>query len=269
MTNLSHFPVLESKCGACTEGETALFPFTMAFQPIVDAISQTVFAYESLVRGPNNESAFSILSQVTESNRYLFDQSCRVKAIQLAASLNMASQGAKLSVNFMPGAVYSPTACIQKTLQTARATGFPLDALIFEITEDERVNDADHLQGIVTEYQKHGFALALDDFGAGYSGLNSLSRLDVDIVKLDAQLIRDIHKSPRARTIVRSIVEMCRQLNVQVIGEAVETLDEYDAMLDCGIRLMQGYLFARPQFEALPQIAWPASTRSNLWQTAA
>ena len=246
-----------STCGACQDGTAEPFPFTMAFQPIVDTSSQTVFAYEALVRGPQGESAFSILQQVTEDNRYAFDQGCRVKAIHLAAKLGVPSGGARLSLNFMPGAVYSPQACIQQTLRAAQQTDFPLDLLIFEITEDEKVRDPGHLQRIIAEYKKHGFAMALDDFGAGFSGLNLLAELDVDIVKLDAKLVRNIHLQPRSEAIVNSLVDLCRTLNTQLIGECVETLEEYEVLRRCGITLMQGYLFAKPAFESLPDIHWP------------
>jgi EAL domain-containing protein (putative c-di-GMP-specific phosphodiesterase class I) len=246
-------------CGACRDGSAEPFSFSMAFQPIVDVADHTVFAYEALVRGPHGESAYSVLSQVTEETRYAFDQNCRVKAITLASKLGVHTQGARLSVNFMPGAVYSPSACIQKTLKTAHETGFPLQNLIFEITEDERVRDTAHLQGIVTEYRKHGFTLALDDFGAGYSGLNLLAELDVDTLKLDMRLVRNVQDHPRSSAIVRSMVELCRELGIRVIAECVETIEEYDLLRSLGIRLMQGYLFAKPMFEGLPEICWPAA----------
>lgn len=246
-----------TSCGACKNGVKQPFPFSMAFQPIVDSQSETIFAYEALVRGPQGESAYSVLSQVTEENRYAFDQACRVKAISLAAKLGVAQNGAKLSVNFMPGAVYSPAACIQQTLKAARENNFPLADLIFEITEDERVSDSKHLQSIVNEYKKHGFTVALDDFGAGFSGLDLLSELEVDKVKIDARLIRNIDKRPRAAAIVRSIFSLCEDLNISVVSECVETAEEYRTLRDLGARLMQGYLFAKPMFEALPQIIWP------------
>ena len=228
----------------------------MAFQPIVSISNRKVFAYESLVRGPQGESAYSVLSQVNETNRYAFDQNCRIKAIQLASSLGIADRGSRLSVNFLPGAVYSPAACIQQTLRTARETSFPLSALIFEITEAEEVRDPAHIEAIVREYQKHGFSMALDDFGAGFSGLNLLSELNVEFLKLDARLIRNIERRPRAEAILKSLVDMARAVGTQIIGECVETLEEFAVLHNNGIDLMQGYLFAKPQFEALPDISW-------------
>lgn len=244
-------------CGACRSGDNSLFPFSMAFQPIIDTAARTIYAYEALVRGPQNEGALSVLQQVTEENRYAFDQSCRTKAIALASRLGVPAEGAMLSVNFMPGAVYSPSACIQRTLQSARENSFPLGSLIFEITEDERVQDPEHLKGIIAEYKKHGFLIAMDDFGAGYSGLNLLAELAVDIVKLDAKLTRGIDRDPRKQAIVRSAVSLCDELSATVVGEAVETAGECAALEQCGVTKMQGYFFARPLFEGLPQVVWP------------
>ena len=236
--------------------------FSMAFQPIVDVNANQAFAYEALVRGPNGEGAGSVLGQVTEENRYAFDQSCRVKAITLASQLGLASRRAKLSINFMPGAVYSPAACVQLTLATARAQQFPLDRLIFEFTEHEQVHSPEHLQRIADEYRRHGFMLALDDFGAGFSNMNLLARLQTGIIKLDMDLTRDLHLRPRAQAIVRSMVRLCRSLDAKVIAEGVETQDEFRAIRSCGVRLMQGYLFAKPAFEQLPDFEVPRLHRA-------
>lgn len=76
----------QTKCAGCQNGEDLTFDFAMAFQPIVDMSTRRTFAYEALVRGPQGQPAGSVLSQVTEANRYAFDQSCRVKAIEGAVA---------------------------------------------------------------------------------------------------------------------------------------------------------------------------------------
>jgi EAL domain-containing protein (putative c-di-GMP-specific phosphodiesterase class I) len=258
-------PSNASKCHACRDGVVKPFPFSMAFQPIVDVEAREVFAYEALVRGPRGESAFSVLSQVTEENRYAFDQNCRVAAITTAVGLGLVDKGALLSINFMPGAVYSASACIKLTLDTARKWNFPVDRLIFEITEGEEVKDKAHLRGIVEEYRRRGFKVALDDFGSGYSGLSLLSELLVDHLKLDIDLVRNLPRRPTALTIVKSIVALASALGQNVVAEGVETVEEYQAVRDCGIRLMQGYLFAKPGFERLPEVNWPEAERHKLF----
>ncbi len=242
----------------------------MAFQPIVDITSNSVFAYEALVRGTEGQSAYSILSQVTPENRYAFDQNCRVTAITMAARLGLANTGAALSINFMPGAVYSPVACIQLTLKTAREFGFPTSRLIFEITENEEVVDHGHLRSIAQEYRRQGLKIALDDFGAGYSGLNLLSDLPADIIKLDMALTRNLHQRPAAQAIVRSMVNLADTFGSHLVAEGIETMEEFTAVRDSGINLMQGYLLAKPGFETLPTFTLPslAPERTHLSQAA-
>jgi len=229
----------------------------MAFQPIVDADTETVFAYEALVRGPEGQSAQSVLSQVDSANLYAFDQRCRVRAIETSVKAGLLDTSARLSINFLPNAVYSPAACIQLTLKTAGAVGMPTDRLIFEFTENEEMLDPAHVANIIATYQKMGFGTALDDFGAGHAGLNLLARFQPDIIKLDMELIRDIDTSSPRRIIVEGMVRMCAALGIQVIAEGVETLGEYDALRALGVRYIQGYLLSKPAFEALPAVQWP------------
>ena len=166
---------MQAGCSGC-KSTIDLFDIAMAFQPIVDVETGRAFAFEALVRGANGEGAGDILSQVTPENRYAFDQKCRVAAIEGAVAAGILDTDAYLSINFLPNAVYSPVACIQVTLKTARATGFPTNRLIFEFTENEQMADADHVKTIVESYRKMGFATAIDDFGAGHAGLNLLAK---------------------------------------------------------------------------------------------
>jgi len=229
----------------------------MAFQPIIDVTNGRVFAHEALVRGEAGESAYEVLSQVSEHNRYAFDQACRVKAIDLASDLDIAGQGANLSINFLPGAVYEPRACIRATLQAAIRTGFPLKQIIFEFTETERLDTA-HVLNILRTYRAMGFMTALDDFGAAFAGVGLLSKFQPDIVKLDMDLIRDIHLDPVKRIIVKSTVDMLRELGILAICEGIERIEEYKVLADLGVTLMQGYLFARPSLASLAEPNWMA-----------
>ncbi len=245
-----------AKCQGCRDGAGFDQPFSMAFQPIVDLQARSVFAYEALVRGPEAQGAFSVLSAVDETNRYAFDQACRVKAIELSSALGLAQDGACVSINFLPNAVYQPRACIRATLAAAARFAFPLDRIVFEFTETEQV-DAEHLGRIISAYKDIGFRTAVDDFGAGYSGLTLLSRFQPDLIKLDMELIRDIDRNPVKRTIVASLLSMCEDLCIAVVAEGVESAAEMATLADMGVSLFQGYALARPAFEALPPVAWP------------
>jgi len=220
----------------------------MAFQPIVDVAARRIYGYEALVRGPDGQGASSVLSQINAENRYAFDQACRVKAIEQAAALGL---DRKLSINFLPNAVYEPKACIRATLAAASRVNFPLDLITFEITEDERIHDTKHLQGIINEYRRHGFRVALDDFGSEYAGLTILSALHVDAIKLDIALVRDIDRDERQRAITTGMIRVCQDLNIDVVAEGVERAEELAVLREVGVRYVQGYLFARPSLDKL------------------
>ena len=243
-------------CAQCRNSNALDFEFEYAYQPIVDVSTRTIYAHEALVRGPNGESAYSVLSKVDDHNRYMFDQACRVKAIAGAARLGIQEF---LSINFLPNAVYRPAACIRSTFAAALEYGFPIDRIIFEVTEGEQVMDRAHLVNIFQEYRRFGFKTAIDDFGAGYAGLNLLATFQPDIVKIDMDLVRDIDSNTAKQVIVTSIVTMCAALNVKVLAEGIETAAERDFLRSAGVNLMQGYLFCKPAFMAvgiIPDAAW-------------
>lgn len=238
-------------CNQCHEQTDLGFDFTMAFQPIVRCTTREIFGYEALVRGLQGESAYSVISQVNDDNRYRFDQLCRVKAIALAARLKTQ---AMISINFLPNAVYRPERCIRTTLEAAREHGFPIEQIMFEFTEVEQVQDKQHIKQIVEYYKKLGFRTAIDDFGSGYSGLNLLADFQTDIAKLDMDLLRHIDQDPTRQIIVRNCVAMFHEMGMTPLAEGIETHAEMSFLRSIGVDLMQGYFFAKPGFECLPEV---------------
>lgn len=253
---LTVFPdgVRQVTCRDCIDGAFDI-PLSMAFQPIVDTANRRVYAYEALVRGSGGEPAGSVLDQVNVDNRYFFDQAARVTAIRLASELGLESIDPEtmLSINFMPNAVYRAQTCIRATLEAARHYQFDTQRLIFEVAEAEKIVDRRHLMQIIDVYRQEGFTIALDDFGEGYAGLNHLVEIRPDLIKLDLNLIRDIDTDTGRQAVVRATAGMCRDLGIGVIAEGVETRAEWLCLEDMGISLLQGYLFARPGFETLPE----------------
>ena len=229
----------------------------MAFQPIFDTEAGRVWGYEALIRGLNGEGAGAILSQVLPEQKYRFDQACRVKAIELAARLfpaaSLAGDMPMLSINFLPNAVYEPAACLRATLNAARKFDFPHASIMFEFTENESIRDTGHLQSIITEYRRQGFMTAIDDFGAGHAGLGLLADFQPDLIKLDMELIRGIDTSRARQIIVAGLMHIARALDIRVLAEGVETEAEFVVLKAAGVKLFQGYWFARPAFETLPQ----------------
>ena len=243
----SPWPRRSQGCQACRSPE-AVFPFTMAFQPIVDVQESRLHAYEALVRGLGGEGAGHVLAQVTADNLYKFDQACRVKAIEMAARLGM---DRRLNINFLPNAVYEPRACIRATLDAATRTGFNPQLLTFEIVETEAIVETKHLLNIIAEYRRQGFKIALDDFATGYSGLARLAELKPDIVKLDRALVMDCDKDQTRLAIVASLIRLGSEIGVKVVVEGMERRSEVDALRSVGARFMQGFYFAKPEFQGL------------------
>lgn len=186
-------------CRECLNGAGLDFEFKMAFQPVIDAETRTIYSHEALVRGPNGEGAATVLARVNEENRYRFDQS----------------------------------------------------KIFFEVTEGERVTDHAHLKSIFAEYKKQGFQTAIDDFGAGYSGLNLLAEFQPDVIKLDMALIRNIDADRVRSIIVDAICRVCEELRIRVVAEGIETRAEFDHLRQKGLRYFQGYYFAKPVFDGL------------------
>lgn len=241
-------------CRLCETSPLLDFEISMAFQPIVDVTGPSIFAHEALVWGPAGEGAGWVFERVNEANLYRFDQTCRVRAVQLAAALDL--QG-HLSINFMPNAVYQPERCIRTTLKAAEQFKFPIERIMFEFTETERVDDIPRPRSITEHYQQRGFLTAIDDFGSGFSGLNLLAELQTDLIKLDMALVRDIDSEAVKHSIVRGTLETCSDLGIRVIAEGVETEGELNTLRELGVELYQGFLFARPGFEMLPEVHWP------------
>lgn len=246
-------PFVPLGCQACRDGTQLPFDFTMAFQPIMDLELDRPFGYEALVRGVNGESAATVLAWVDDTNRYRFDQACRVKAVELASRLGLAAlPDCRLSINFLPNAVYRAETCIRATLEAAEIFGFPHNRIMFEVTEGEQVTNGAHLRSIFDAYKRQGLITAVDDFGAGYAGLNMLAQFQPHVLKIDMELIRNIDQDAVRQAIVAGIVLVCERLSIAIVAEGIETAAESTYLRSLGVRYQQGYLFARPGWESLP-----------------
>jgi blue light- and temperature-responsive anti-repressor len=228
--------------------------YSFAFQPIVNAVESKIVSYEALVRGANNESAHQIFQQAKEANLNRFDEECRVVAIELAATLGLACN---LNLNLLPLSLESSDTAILSTLVAAERCGIDTDRLVLEITENEIIRNLPSFVNTINEHRNSGFKIAIDDFGAGYSGLNLLAEFQPNIIKIDIKLIRGIENNGPKQAIVRGIVRTCLDLGIDIVAEGVEALSEYTWFREEGIDLFQGYLFAKPGFKQLPTAFFP------------
>jgi EAL domain-containing protein (putative c-di-GMP-specific phosphodiesterase class I) len=213
----------------------------MAYQPIVCWSERKVFGYEALVR--SNEPALPHPGALFDAAERLGQVEALGRVIRKIAPvpLDRAPADALLFVNLHTrdlndDDLFSPTSALAQ--HAAR--------VVLEITERASLHQVDDIQTRVTELRKMGYRLAIDDIGAGYAGLTSFAMLEPEVVKLDMALVRDVHKTPTKRKLVGSMVNLCRDLNIKLVAEGVETLEERDALISLGCDLFQGYFFARP-----------------------
>lgn len=228
------------------------FEFSFAFQPIVDIHSREIISYEALVRGPRGEPSATVFAQVTQNNFLKFDEVCRRKAIYLASRLNIPSQ---LNLNLTASSIYEVDMSITATFHASIQSGIPIDNIIFEVVETESLIDHRNLLQYLQIIQDFGFKTAVDDFGAGHSGLKLIVQYQPNYIKLDRGLIRNIHHDYVRQSVFNGIAHICRRLHIDIIAEGVETASEYHWLQESGVRFFQGYFFARPAFESLPDVS--------------
>ncbi|MBP7334866.1 EAL domain-containing protein [Niveispirillum sp.] len=209
----------------------------------------SVFGYEALLRGREENgdlvSAGSLLSVASETQlMFTLDLAARREAIKAFAKRR--PSGAKLFVNFNPSSIYDPAYCLRTTQTYVREMGLNPSDIVFEVTETTEVKDQAHLRGILAFYRQSGFRVALDDIGAGFSGLNMLQELRPDYVKIDMALIRGIEQDHYKQSIVRHLVGIAGDTGARIVAEGIETDAERDWVRTANVDLMQGYLLGRP-----------------------
>jgi EAL domain-containing protein (putative c-di-GMP-specific phosphodiesterase class I) len=234
-----------------TNGDVG-FEFSFAFQPIVDARTREIISYEALVRGPHGEPSAAVFARVPESNRSKFDELCRRKAIYLASRLKIPN---RLNLNMAPQSIYEVDLNITTTFRASVQSGIPVENIVFELLESESLTDQRNLLKYLLVLQGFGFKTAIDDFGVGYSGLKLLVQFQPNFIKLDRDIISSIHEDGVKQSVFSGIQHICQRLSIDIVAEGVETADEYHWLRDAGINVFQGYYFARPAFEALPDVA--------------
>ncbi|MCA9681709.1 MAG: EAL domain-containing protein [Myxococcales bacterium] len=219
----------------------ALAEVWMAFQPIVDWSGRRVFGYEALLRCKD---------PVLCGPMPMLDAAERLGAMQalgrtvrrkVATAIAERSDEALFFVNLHPSDLEDPDLYDPHAPLTAHAS-----RVILEITERAQLDVGDEVVAQVQRLRALGYRLAIDDLGAGYSGLRSYVQLSPEIVKLDGALIRGADEDPRRREVIAAMVDLSQRMGNQVILEGVETRSELQAVVQLGANLLQGYALARP-----------------------
>jgi EAL domain-containing protein (putative c-di-GMP-specific phosphodiesterase class I) len=244
--------------GAATRSQTAtpavllqaLDTMWLAAQPIVCSRARRVVAYEVLLRTKHPllgdpTSLLGVAEKLEMHNSV--GRAVRRHAADLVGKL---PSGVDLFVNLHPRDLLDGELFAKDSALSRRAS-----RVVLEMTERSSLDDIPNARDRVADLKELGFRVALDDMGAGYAGLASFAILKPSFVKIDLSLVRDVDSDPMKQTLIRSIVDLGRSLEIQVIGECVETVGEKDMLVALGCELLQGYLFARPAVP-FPSVAW-------------
>ena len=224
--------------------------YSSLLQPLFHADGKSVYGYEALLRGYDEQGTQinpGVIFGAAETAQLIFqlDLAARRSAVHSAHTHGLPDDQ-MLFINFNPSSIYDPTYCLKTTTSYVRELGMRPEQIVFEVTESGTVNDKEHLKGILSYYRKSGFKVALDDIGAGYSGLNMLEDVRPDFIKVDMQLIRNVDTDDYRQNIVRSLIDMAHSNKAHVICEGIETAEELAWLQDHRADYIQGFYLGRP-----------------------
>ena len=220
------------------------------FQPIVSLRDGSVLGYEALSRGPedtplqNPDALFGVAAEY--GRLWDLEQLCRTKALESAFQ---SGQEIKLFLNVNPFVIHDEKFKQGFTKEYLRTFGIDPENINFEITEKNAVEDPVGFRKTIEHYKRQNYKIAVDDAGAGYSGLNMITDVHPHYIKLDMQLIRGIDKDGYKKALVKSLHEFCRLADVSLIAEGIETEGELEALIDVGVHYGQGFFIRRPDRE--------------------
>jgi EAL domain-containing protein (putative c-di-GMP-specific phosphodiesterase class I) len=219
------------------------------FQPIAHAASpDTVYGHEALLRGQTTTGELIAPGRLFETARsagllFPLDLAARRSAIESAARHGLRGS---LFVNFAPTAIYDPASCLRTTVAAIDEAGIARDQVVFEIVDTERAHDPTHLRRILDHCRGAGFRVALDDVGSGDSSLNFIHLLRPDVLKLDMELVRNVHADPYKARIAANLLDVADDLGIEGLAEGIETEAELAWVQQHGATWAQGFLIARP-----------------------
>jgi EAL domain-containing protein (putative c-di-GMP-specific phosphodiesterase class I) len=233
------------------------------FQPQVDLATGEVAGVEALARwthptrGPISPEEFVGVAEHTGLIRSL-TLFVLERAIAHAAAWRSEGYPLRVSVNLSPRSLLQATladdvACLLEVI------GLPADALCLEITETSLMSDPNRTLDTLDRLRAIGVAIAIDDFGTGYSSLAHLKGLPIDEIKIDKSFVMSMQHDASDEAIVRSVIDLARNLRIGVVAEGVEEAAAAAALGRAGCGLGQGYLFSRP----LPAVAFGEWLRSR------
>ncbi|EMF24831.1 diguanylate phosphodiesterase [Citrobacter freundii] len=229
--------------------------FSFAFQPIIDPMSQRVIALEALIRGRDGETPATYFDNLNPEELYTADLQSKKTAFAMASALGLNDK--MLSVNLLPMTLVNKPNAVSFLINEIAAHGLVPEQIIVEFTESEVISRFDTFAQAVKSLKAAGICVAIDHFGAGFAGLQLLSRFQPDRIKISRELITDVHKSGPRQAIIQAIIKCCASLEIMISAVGVEKPEEWMWLESAGIEIFQGNLFAQACLNGIPSVAWP------------
>jgi len=220
------------------------------FQPIISLRDGSILGHEALSRLTidsqiKNTNDLFILAE--SSNRlWNLELVCRTIALETGYQSIALPSSKKMFLNVNPSVMQDHKFQEGFTKEFIKKLNVPATNIIFEITERNVINDIEGFKNVIKHYRDQGFQIAIDDVGSGYAGLNLISEINPDYIKLDINLIRDIDKDNLKYALVKSMVELSRISNIMLIAEGIETINEIETLVKLGVQFGQGYFIQKP-----------------------
>ncbi len=224
--------------------------FRYHFQPIVDAKTGLICAYEALMRtdGLIHLNPLEILSIAREYNRLYDVEKATLFGIMERYIRNYGDfQGSKVFINTIPGHFLNEEDCAELSDKFKSY----LDCFVFELTEDASASDEELERMKMLCKPGSQTQIAIDDYGTGHSNIINLLRYSPHIIKIDRALINDISRDSNRRLFVKNTIDFAHQNGIRALAEGVETSDELRTVISCGIDLIQGFYTGRPTEQPL------------------
>lgn len=215
--------------------------FSFAFQPIIDPMSQRVIALEALIRGRDGETPATYFGNLNPEELYTADLQSKKTAFAMASALGLNDK--MLSVNLLPMTLVNKPDAVSFLINEIAAHGLVPEQIIVEFTESEVISRFDTFAQAVKSLKAAGICVAIDHFGAGFAGLQLLSRFQPDRIKISRELITDVHKSGPRQAIIQAIIKCCTSLEIMISAVGVEKPEEWMWLESAGIEIFQGNLF--------------------------
>ena len=223
------------------------------FQPIVSLRDGSVYGYEALSRGPQNTEMYypTLLFDCAEQygKTWELELLCRMKAIETVYALQSKF---RLFLNVNPKVIHDEKFKKGFTKEYLAQYGIDPENVIFEITEKGVVNNISEFIDTINNYKNQNYRIAVDDAGAGYSGLNMISDIHPHFIKLDMNLVRGIDKDTTKQSLVKSFTEFASMTNTYLIAEGIETKDELLKLIEFGVHYGQGFFLQKPNPNIIP-----------------